>query len=318
MNYIIAKALAKSLIGLSFLTKTAGCVQDVAFPVKNKRHKIIPAAKEVFVSEGAAIKCLPAEDYTDLIPNSSETGILYFEDLGSKLTNSYARSEIWGGSLKLVCWVNHSKIENKTTHDLLNEIRAAIPQDLEAQGLIFAGKLKVTEVYPKRPSPFDKYGYDEKETQHLIYPFDYFSLKIEYTVHGAINCTGGGNILTLPVQQSNTASNIMLYSLNEAKAGFNDYDGKSIYVKGYIFDETNLTPLFGLDYGFNTGFDVGTIGRLVKVDCHYRRDGDFISTPIIKIGNTVDVNPNILSLFVANSSFAGVVQGALFIYYTKL
>ena len=188
MNDKIAILLASQLIAKDFLTKAAGCVQELKFPVKGKKDKKIPAVRSLYTSDGTVVKCLPEEDYKDLIPNSGETGILYFEDLGSKKTAGNVRMETWKGSLRLVCWLNHNKTATTTTEEACDEVKRDVPQHIENQFGIFSGKIKVVEVYPKRPSPFDRYTYDEKETQHLIFPYDYFSLKIEYVANVAAGC----------------------------------------------------------------------------------------------------------------------------------
>ena len=67
----------------------------------------------------------------------------------------------------------------------------SLPAQLAPAGLFYGGPLKIVQIYPKRPSPFEKYDLDETKKQFLIKPYDYFCLKLEYVVYAATNCPVG-------------------------------------------------------------------------------------------------------------------------------
>lgn len=189
MNEKIAAILANQYIQLGFISKSAGCVQEYKKHSKEAGTKTFPIARTYYrQTPSGEVVCPVIEAYEDVAPNTSEIGIIYFEDLGSRVVKSNARMDTWKGNLKLVCWLNLKKIGEKSPGILQDAVMNHLTPDLEADPFIFGGKLKFTETYPKRPSPFDKYSYDEKQTQHLVHPFDYFSLKVSFTIYAAKNC----------------------------------------------------------------------------------------------------------------------------------
>jgi len=192
MNYQIADALAAFFINLPYISRTAGCVDTVKEPVKGKKYKRIPVSRKVYLDD--------ADDFLfedtplkRMIPRTSETGILYFEDLGNKLNKSSGRIEHWNGELLLVGWLNTKRTDGVFAVDAREQIRNMIPQDITGS---IEGKMRVSELPPKRPSPFEKYDYDESETQYLTFPLEYFTMKLKYSVVGPRGCSNGDISIT--------------------------------------------------------------------------------------------------------------------------
>lgn len=203
MNKLISTALAQSLINLDYITRASGCIEELKIPSKGgKGFKNVPAAREVFTAPSVC----ESGAYKDMVPNSAEVGIIYFEDLGTRREKA-GRLEKWRGTMRLVCWLqvgescgNVYTTENINT--IIASVREAVTQDLTSNGQIVSGKVWAAEEYPKRPSPFEKYDYNEKETQFLMYPYEYFSLKIEYFVVALGHCT----ITSIEIPQIEPAS----------------------------------------------------------------------------------------------------------------
>lgn len=203
MNDITATLLAQHLINLPFLTQTTGLVQELSLKVPNgtktAKVKKIPAARVEYrkpVSGGGSFNgsfnlsfntgggvvtnvCPHNGTYYDFIPKTAETGILYFEDGGSKLIKSDTRKAEYTGTLTLVCWLNMKLIgDNYKIGDFINAVAAQIPLHLAQSNFVIGGSVVVDQVLPNRPSPFNKYDYDEAEKQYITYPFDYFAMKL--------------------------------------------------------------------------------------------------------------------------------------------
>lgn len=191
MNEIITDFLAQHFISLPFVSRAAGCV-TVLRKAKNGGGEIkIPVAQLVYKTNEAGVTvCDVEQDYQDLIPVSSETGILYFEDLvGAKVVGSNKRYNTWEGRLKLVFWANLKKIGQLTTMgDLEAAIIGNLPQEIAANGAFFGAKVNMSKIFPKRPSPFAFYNYNETQTQFLAAPYGYFSLEISYTAMASRGC----------------------------------------------------------------------------------------------------------------------------------
>lgn len=189
MNDRISNILAQHFSTLDFLSKTSGCVSVLHLKIQDKIKKI-PASMIVYESGEEGVKiCANNEDYFDLIPKSEETGILYFEDKGSKVTTRNKRTCTWQGKMLAVCWLNLQKIGRKQPGELLESFLGHVPIEITKTGQIYGGKIFVDQIAPKRPSPFDKYDYSESETQFLMFPFDYFSVELSYTVIASRGCS---------------------------------------------------------------------------------------------------------------------------------
>lgn len=182
MNERIADLLAQHFIAFNFLSKTAGCVQTlqrqgVRFPASNRHYEN--------AEEGA---CITKEDYTDMTPNTDETGILYFEDKGSERISGDTRKEVWVGTLRLVCWLNLKLIGTQTPGALQEAVMSNLLKEIPNDGFFLGGKLHASRVLPKTPHPFTEYAYDEAKSQFLMLPFTYFSLELKYRILTMQNC----------------------------------------------------------------------------------------------------------------------------------
>lgn len=193
MNEYIADLLAQHFIDLPFISKTGGCIQVLLKDNKGKKNTKLPVVKRIFTkTEEGALVCNDASDFFEMAPNSNNLGILYFEDMGANVVEKNRRYQSWKGSLKLVCWLNMKRIG--TENDLANLIFATIsgsPKTLPGTPGFVGGSLSVTKQFPKSPHPFQQFNYDEVQTQFITYPYEYFSLQLDYKVRAVIgfNCS---------------------------------------------------------------------------------------------------------------------------------
>lgn len=177
----IADIIAQYLIELNFVTKAAGVAFLLKKPIAQNKEIKVPVAFRLYRKEGFTPQCLTAEAPYDLLPNSAETGIVWFEDLGAKTTASNPRYITMKGQLRLVCWFNKKKIgldvEAKT---LMGLIWQALRPNLVADSYLAGGHIKVSQIAPKRPDPFSLFDLNEAQKQFLSHPYGYFTFVIEY------------------------------------------------------------------------------------------------------------------------------------------
>jgi len=172
----ISNILAEKLNGLEYLEKIgAESVSTLTVSIKNK-DRIFPACRQVYLKGEL---CEPSETYKELAPNDKYKAIVYFEDLGTKRTKKLSSGELMLTTLRLVAWLQlhescNNRIVGKTKDDIIAEIINVVSgYILEPSGIV-----TIESIEPPRPTPFERFTYDETRTQYLISPYDYFSLKV--------------------------------------------------------------------------------------------------------------------------------------------
>jgi len=200
MNEIIADFLAQHYLTLPFVTRAAGCVSVLSKPKKDKTVAKLPVTLRLFEqTEEGAVLCSRDEDYYPLTPDSSQAAILYFEDVaGAKVVDSNSRYLTWEGRLKLVLWTNFKLIGDELTlGDLEASLLANTPAAISASGALLGATVKPTRIFPKVPSPFSSYSYEEAQRQYLTAPYGYTAIELTYTARAARGCAA--NIVLNPV-----------------------------------------------------------------------------------------------------------------------
>jgi hypothetical protein len=193
MNEKIANILKGKLEGLDFIDKIAGLARPIMINVpgtnNDKVQKIFPIACDVTHND-----CISGK-YQDLIPNSKYSTIIYFEDAGSTIQKAANNWATFNSRLNLICWMNLKKLGEcsvcTTSTAVLLSILAALPEfpindanyspirDVKIEGVSEAIKSNAI---------FNKYSYDEKVTQYLLYPFDFFMLNISVSYRVNLHC----------------------------------------------------------------------------------------------------------------------------------
>lgn len=165
-----------------FIDKLAGVVQVIS---KSERTE----------SEGQVIKTFPIScnttfeecnklgAYKDLVPNSKYGCMVYLEEEGGVNFESEDRNgKKYNTSFLLVGWINQKKLGSSScsiTGSIINTLIIALQKKPFNSGIYNSIKITISEQNPKSINPFSKYTYDQDNTQYLMAPFDYFSLKVD-------------------------------------------------------------------------------------------------------------------------------------------
>jgi hypothetical protein len=188
MNQAIANIIKERIIDLDFVDKIAGLVSATYMNITDENG--------VKVQKCFPISCnTTAEDckcglYNDLCPDSQYKTVIYFEDGGVRFNDRVGEYICYTSSLKLVCWINVARymaeccgsgVPCSASADIIKKILCVLPSHPEEID-------PFTRVYPvvvsqqiRSNAIFAQYTYNEKQTQYLLYPFDYFCLNIETT-----------------------------------------------------------------------------------------------------------------------------------------
>ena len=185
MNQAIANIIKEHIENLDFVDKIAGLTAVTYFDIKGPEgvvQKAFPIAC-----------CVTADDckegaYNDLMPNSEYKTVIYFEDGGLSFEKAESNWKYYKSTLKLVCWINIEKLTDSgyckselpctyAAHIVAEIIRALpeFPENLPPFDRVYS---EVVSQDIRSNSIFSKYTYDEKHSQYLMAPYDYFALDI--------------------------------------------------------------------------------------------------------------------------------------------
>lgn len=187
MNQAIANIIKGHIEDLDFVDKIAGLTSVTYFDIKDKEGNMVQKAVPVAC-------CVTADDckegaYNDLMPNSEYKTVIYFEDRGVKFTKYESNWKYYQSDLRLVCWINIEKLVESGV------CKSEVPCTYSAH--IIAEIIRALPAFPENHSPFDhvyseivsqdirsnsifgQYTYDEKHSQYLLAPYDYFALDIQ-------------------------------------------------------------------------------------------------------------------------------------------
>ena len=181
MNQSIANIIRGHIEDLDFIDKIAGLTAVTSFMI-DEAEKTFPVAC-----------CVSADDckdgaYNDLMPNSQYETVIYFEDNGVTFEKMEGTRKFYISNVRLVCWINAAKILGDYCQDgtactlsahLIAEIIRALPQFPENHAPFDHVYSEVTGQVVRSNSIFSAYTYDEKHSQYLMYPYDYFALDIQ-------------------------------------------------------------------------------------------------------------------------------------------
>ena len=185
MNQAIANIIRGHIDGLDFVDKIAGLVSALTFEIKGTDNT--PVEKTFPIA-----CCVSADDckegaYNELMPDSKYKTVIYFEDGGVSFERQESNWKYYTSTLKLVCWINAAKILGDDCNEgtactlaahLIVEIIRALPEFPENHTEFDHFYSEVTGQSVRDNSIFSAYTYDEKHTQYLMYPYDYFALDI--------------------------------------------------------------------------------------------------------------------------------------------
>lgn len=181
MTIEVGDIIKEFLKDLTFIDRLAGVVRVITKTDIVEKRKVIskfPVACDVSPEE-----CVTSDKYFDLVPDSSKGCIVYLEDLGVIFRGQDGGKQVYKAKYKLVGWVNNAKLgyeDCSVTGKIIASIINVFPVVPFNDGIYLSGSVVVQGQEPKTgQNPFAKYSYDEKISQYLLYPFDYFSLFID-------------------------------------------------------------------------------------------------------------------------------------------
>jgi hypothetical protein len=154
----------------------------------------------------AVTKRIPVSTYTtaqqcnnktirqyDLIPDSRLKGLLYFEEIAPiRPIEKKAAGTRYESKLRLICWLNPVLLDSDTSAagvsiKVMTDIISKLTNEQffhDPSQYFSSVNVTVDNIPEKSAQLFSRYDYDEKVTQYLMYPFDYFAidLSIKYLV----------------------------------------------------------------------------------------------------------------------------------------
>ena len=187
MNQAIAHIIRDYIGHLDFVDKIAGLTSIATFEIRGPDNTL----KQITVPIACCVtpeECGREGAYYDLMPNSQYKTVIYFEDGGISFVRNESNWKYYTSNLRLVCWVNIEKILilmckadspcTYSAHIIAEIIRhlPQFPQNISPFSFVYS---EVTAQVIRSASIFGSYTYDEKHSQYLMSPYDYFALDIK-------------------------------------------------------------------------------------------------------------------------------------------
>jgi hypothetical protein len=184
MNFDIANIIKGLIENENYIDKIVGLVRSF-IKKENGATKIYPVGCELTDDECEQM-------LFNLIPDKKYRTLIYFEDLGTVMTERDGHGcTHWRSSLKLICWINTNKFVFtgcSIAPLIIQNIVSLIPTGFFNYGNYLEVKIKITGEDIKSNLIFSKYTYPEATIQYLHYPYDYFALNIQVEYKMNRNC----------------------------------------------------------------------------------------------------------------------------------
>lgn len=188
MNAIIANILKDKLGTLVFIDKAAGLVQvaERAQPTEIEGAFVVnrfPISNDVDFEE-----CFRSGCFKDLVPNSKNKGILYFEDFGCTPTGHQKGGFQYRSKIRLVCWVNNKLIQGKEcssiAHLFITEIRNKLETGPFNQSNVSRINITASNIVSNDYKLFERYTYPKEILKYLMHPYEAFGIdfNVEFTM----------------------------------------------------------------------------------------------------------------------------------------
>lgn len=193
MNRKVANILKSKIEDLGFVDRLAGLVQPVRVDVKSgdgRSEKVFPISCDLTHSE-----CIKG-NYEDLAPNSKHKSVIYFEDNGVRYVRTERNNIYYESSLRLVGWLNLARLyELDCKYDKCDITACVITNIIQAfHGTPYHDSpfLNIYSVIASQEirdaNIFGRYTYNEKVTQYLMAPYDFFALNIQTAFAVPVGC----------------------------------------------------------------------------------------------------------------------------------
>lgn len=181
----IADILKGFIEPLPFIGTIAGIVKTLEVSSEGDNGRAI--TKRYPIALNTPSDCDQSK-YMDLVPDFSKKSIIYFEDRGTTFLERRGSLQFFESRLKLVCWLNVDLLgyESLLSPVIIKEIMRVIPDGIfNVPEMYQRISIKIENEEQKDANIFSRYTYDEKVTQYLMFPADYFALnlKVNYAVN---------------------------------------------------------------------------------------------------------------------------------------
>lgn len=179
------------LVDLPYIDKAGGLIQVIEKVIPAQAGEDKPIIKRLPISAIHAIltnQCDTVAKNPELlyyIPETKLKGMFYFED-GGVTRNSAKRStslDFWSSKLRLVVWMNQAKIQATYDYNFTSNVIREMISRFPSKPINYNETLKqfyvdVSNIQPMSSSVFSAYDYNEKETQFLMPPYDFFAIDL--------------------------------------------------------------------------------------------------------------------------------------------
>jgi len=188
MNNKIADIIRLQIEDLDWIDQIAGLTQVARYNVKEGDRTVekrFPIACSMDY-----VNCFKTGTYDILTPDSHRRSVVYFEDYGLTLTKMEGFRMWYDSRIRLVAWLNYRMIGGTCgdSYRRVLDIISLIPTVPVQVDELFNVFIVIQAQAVRDISIFGKYTYDEKKTQLLMYPFDFFALDIRTTFYVRNDC----------------------------------------------------------------------------------------------------------------------------------
>lgn len=190
MNKEIAHVLKDKIKGMPFVDLLAGMAQTVTRSQPQGEGEIMfqerfPVSSDTNQPDG----CLGGPEFI-LIPDSNRKSVIYFEDWGIQATGRDKGLPTFNSSIRLVAWLNRSKLTGNAYSEISGRAMAMIIDALTGRNpenvdMFTRLTVSVARIPPQEPALFGRYSYNEEQRQYLRPPFEFFG--IDFTCRFAAN-----------------------------------------------------------------------------------------------------------------------------------
>lgn len=164
---------------LNFADRVAGIVTAASQKVMAVDNTMV--LKTCPIYQNTPVTC-ESGDYILCVPDEKFKSIIYFEEISNVIESQSNYDYQMSADVRLVGWFNLKKINQNVTADtLMRLILQSINENVPEFGGVFNVKIRLTGFENKSPQIFSAYTYDEAETQYLLFPYDYGSLRFTVT-----------------------------------------------------------------------------------------------------------------------------------------
>lgn len=192
MNNKIANIIVSYIKELDWIDKITGLTQ-VARVKQGDTEKRFPISCDMTFEDACKKGC-----YDDLMPSSKRSSVIFFEDGAFSYVGQGGKKLQYESRLRMICWLNYKKLPGGcgSTGDYILSIIKALPSQPVNKGGMISLSIIIAAQSPRSSDIFGKYTFDEKRSQFLMLPYDFFSLDIRtnfYVIPECVEPTEGCN-----------------------------------------------------------------------------------------------------------------------------